>query len=747
MSVSLNIVSIELGIERVTENELWIKDKGLRYIFMFKRNKSSVTLYVGVRGKRTPYKPKRPFKNVTSEAIKRFLSQIDDEGIQANLEEIAEKLWEFYEAWEQHLEDMKISLEIEKYFEEKPLATVKTSSGELTILGSDGFTIPLHGGVIRLGRKTFAVTETTYAPIRKPVPTKKGGVVEVETIAPIMVIAEYVNGEFKRIYVEDPDTKIIRVFDRYPVKIEIKSKATDWLPTLLDAETLVKMIEGELQVPSHKEVFDEIIAAEKRFINFEWDERLYSVVAAYVMYTYYNDFFTTAPRLFFLGPYGSGKTRAMITTTYLSRHGFVVLDPSEASVYRSIEAYGPTLGIDESALDEKLLKLIAAGYKKGLKVPRVDKTIKDSLMLGLFETFSPVIMSFTEPPKELVGQRTIIINMFKTSDPNPERRDPEPHDFEDLRRKLYALRLLGAMEVLEAMEKVREDIKDEFTGREFEIWYPILVMAYLGGEEHYRKVYEYAKEDIEKRSTNLYTEERLILAAIEHVLGNQEEAEFTASQLQEYIVEILQNYEGYTENQARKIWNPVKIGMVLSRIGLKKKPIWTKAGPRYEYIITREKFEDIAKRYGYKRNNTHSNPSKPSNLSEKGESTARHESGETTHVEQSADSEGTPLENLTRLTRVTMIQSRESRNEQLVKEEKLGIQDAILKIVRDHGKITDLELYYELEEMIRAGKVIPIPLNWDLLNKHIEYLEEHGKLKRAYDEREDREYLVLGDNQ
>ena len=746
MSVSLNIVSIELGIERVTENELWIKDKGLRYIFMFKRNKSSVTLYVGVRGKRTPYKPKRPFKNVTLEAIKRFLSQIDDEGIQANLEEIAEKLWEFYEAWEQHLEDMKISLEIEKYFEEKPLATVKTSSGELTILGSDGFTIPLHGGVIRLGRKTFAVTETTYAPIRKPVPTKKGGVIEVETIAPIMVIAEYVNGEFKRIYVEDPDTKIIRVFDRYPVKIEIKSKATDWLPTLLDAETLVKMIEGELQVPSHKEVFDEIIAAEKRFINFEWDERLYSVVAAYVMYTYYNDFFTTAPRLFFLGPYGSGKTRAMITATYLSRHGFVVLDPSEPSVYRSIEAYGPTLGIDESKLDNKLLKLIAAGYKKGLKVPRVDKTIKDSFTLGLFETFSPVIMSFKEPPKELMGQRTIIINMFKTSDPNPERRDPEPHDFEDLRRKLYALRLLGAMEVLEAMEKVREDIKDEFTGREFEIWYPILVMAYLGGEEHYNRVLEYAREDLEKRSSSLYTEERLILAAIEKVLGENNEEEFTASQLQEYIIEILGN-EGYTENQARREWNTVRIGRILARLGIKKKSIRTKVGPRYVYIITHEKFEDIAKRYGYKRNSTRSNCSNCSKISEKGESAAHHESDEAGHVGSSADSEGTLSEKVTTLTTVTTNQGIESRNIQLVKEEKLGIHDAIIEIVKTHEKITDVKLYYELERMLKEGKVVPAPLDWDILNQHIEYLEERGKLKRVYDEREDREYLVLGDNQ
>jgi len=74
------------------------------------------------------------------------------------------------------------------------------------------------------------------------------------------------------------------------------------------------------------------------------------VVASYIVMTYIHDFFTAVPFLFFHGPPASGKTRANLTTTYMCRHGVFVADPSEATMYRLVEAAGPTIGIDESAL-------------------------------------------------------------------------------------------------------------------------------------------------------------------------------------------------------------------------------------------------------------------------------------------------------------------------------------------------------------------------------------------------------------
>jgi len=744
----LNIVKVKLKIDSITEDKLKIKDEDLNYIFMFKRNKRTVSFVVGIRGRGSPYK--FTLKTVDRDIIIKCLKKVDDKGIHNNIDSFADQLMEFYEAWEERLEDLEIALEIQKDFEESPLARVRTSTGEIAILESDGYVIPLHGGLVRLGRKTFAVIETTYALIRKAIQTRKGGIVEIETVAPLMIVAEYVNGELKKIRLEDPEIGVLKIFDRIPVKIEKRSKAASSIPTLLDSETLVKLLNCEINAPGYSDVFNEIINGLRRFVSFEWDERLYSVVASYVLYTYFYDFFTTAPRLFFLGPYGSGKTRAMLTVTYMSRHGFVVLDPSEASSYRSIEAFGPTLGIDESALNERLLKIIAAGYKKGLRVPRIDKSSKDSFILALFDTYSPVVLSFTEPQKEIILQRTIEINMYKTRDPNPERRDPEPHDFEDLRRKLYLLRILKANEFIEAMDRVREEIKDEFMGREYEVWYPLLVAAYLGGEEHYRNVLEYAREDLERRRTSLYSEERLVLIAIELLLGDNDSITFTASQLQEHIVGILVNEEGYTENQARRTWSPEKIGRVLRRIGLKRKSERTKSGPRYVYEIDKEQFENIAKRYGYEC----SRCSKCSRFSEEVVEQTLNESNEGEQGGSMRDTETSLSEKLT--TPTTLTTPKRKPEEKTIGSPssafpmentgKMGILDAILEVVRRHGRATLMQILVDVQEMIERGEVVEAPFNLYYLTNHLEYLENQGKLRLEYDERVNEKYYVLGDN-
>ncbi len=735
------IISIELEIYRISDKELWIKDKGARYLFVFKKNKSSISFYVGVRGKQ-PFKPHRPFREVTVDVLKRFLSRIDDEVLRANYEVFAEQLYAFYESWEEQLDEVEMALEIQRFFEETPLATIQTPTGEIVILGSDGYSIRLSGGIVRQGRRTFAVFETTYAYIKKRFPTKKGGIAEINTISPIMIVSEYNDGKLTKVYLVDPDSNVVRVFDRIPVKIEEGSKAASDLPTLLDSETLVKIARGEYNPPEYSEVFNEVIEGLRKYVNFEWDERLYSVVAAYILFTYFYDFFTTSPRLFFLGPYGSGKTRAMITATYMSRHGFVVLDPSEASTYRSIEAYGPTLGIDESALNDRLLKIISAGYKKGLKVPRVEKASGESFILKLFETYGPVIMSFTDPLPEMIMQRTIKINMKRTRDPNPEGRDPEPHDFEELRRKLYALRILKANEFVEAMDKVREKVSDLFYGREYEIWYPILVAAYLGGEQYFNAVLEYALEDLSKRRENLYSEEKMILAAIDMLFEKQNQGgdtvKFTASDLQSVIITILQDSEGYTEKEVKKKWSAERIGKILSRIGLRNKSDRLPGiGPRKVYVVDIERFCDLVCRYGYEC----SRCSKCSRFSEKGEVENSHGNQAESNGNSNGVQNSTLSQKLTTPTTLTTSDQGEKKP--------IGIREAILLIVKDSNKdnpATTLYIYKKLKEMMRKGQVIFSEKALDNLEKILEDMENEGLLKRDYCEYLFEEYWILGDN-
>lgn len=55
------------------------------------------------------------------------------------------------------------------------------------------------------------------------------------------------------------------------------------------------------------DVYNEILGSLRRYVCYSWDERLYHLSASYVLYTYFHDFFTVAPRLFFLGPYGTER--------------------------------------------------------------------------------------------------------------------------------------------------------------------------------------------------------------------------------------------------------------------------------------------------------------------------------------------------------------------------------------------------------------------------------------------------------
>ena len=184
-------IDIDLEIYQINENKLMIKDKRARYLFVFKKNKSSISFYVGVRGK-PPYKPHRPFREISVDVLKKFLSMIDDEVLRTNCDIFAEKLYAFYETWEQRLDEIETALEIQKFFEDNPLATIQTPRGEIVILASDGYSIKLSGGVVRRGRRTFAVFETTYVYATKKIVTKKGAITEINDIIPIMIVSEYV---------------------------------------------------------------------------------------------------------------------------------------------------------------------------------------------------------------------------------------------------------------------------------------------------------------------------------------------------------------------------------------------------------------------------------------------------------------------------------------------------------------------------------------------------------------------------
>ena len=312
------------------------------------------------------------------------------------------------------------------------------------------------------------------------------------------------------------------------------------------------------------------------------DERVYDIMAAAVAWSYfYRDVKGSTPYLLFLGPWRSGKTRALETLEALCYRAVRVVDPSEASLFRTVELFRPTLLIDEAQIvDGNVRAILASGYRYGAKVARViDPEAKGLEGIRFFSTFSFIIYASREEPPGDILSRSIVINCEKNARPLARRID-EAKALE-LRTRWLAqrLRYFGKIEVR----------FDEFTsddGRLQELFSPLLVMARtFGGAQAVEAIESYGRkveEDIKAYESS--TEEAEVIGAL---LQYVKEAPGDAPEI--VYVSDLRALLGDD-------WSPHKIGRCLSSLGLRR---FKAPGGKRGYYIDYELLRRLALRYGY----------------------------------------------------------------------------------------------------------------------------------------------------
>jgi len=152
----------------------------------------------------------------------------------------------------------------------------------------------------------------------------------------------------------------------------------------------------------------------------------YLVLALWVFHTYLIEKFNTTPILYFYGVKETGKSRAGEVLSELAFRTQRLTSLTEATLFRSVELFKPTLIIDEIRLwgrggNQGLADLMKTTYKRGLKVSRVNMNKNGEDQIEHFDTFTPLVICTTESIPDIIESRCILFTMQKNRNPQIEK--------------------------------------------------------------------------------------------------------------------------------------------------------------------------------------------------------------------------------------------------------------------------------------------------------------------------------------
>jgi hypothetical protein len=372
------------------------------------------------------------------------------------------------------------------------------------------------------------------------------------------------------------------------------------------AEGLEPINEIELFINTLKEIFGSIKDILKKYIDTGEDN--YDLIALWIIGTYTHEVFSSFPYLFFNAMKGSGKSRTIKLITCLSENGKLVMDLTDAVLFRT--ANGSTLGIDEfenvSSKDKQTLRtLLNAAYKKGVKVARMKK-IKMKNELGLqeeklgveeFEVYAPIVMANISGMDSVLEDRCITIIHERSTD---ERINRLLEDFDndtqilDTKGRL-SVQLVKLVQLVQSKNIIRDwndfvGIKSNpettqttsttqitqdklsifekiyssnIKGRHLELFFPLFILASIMGDDLFDKIIETAKNIVSIKKNDDLAESRDV-AFIEFISRQEITLTFVSVkdltiQFREYMQEEDEQYQTITTR-----W----VGRALKRLNL-----------------------------------------------------------------------------------------------------------------------------------------------------------------------------------
>lgn len=258
---------------------------------------------------------------------------------------------------------------------------------------------------------------------------------------------------------------------------------------MIDRETIERIRKNEhINKFSHHDLF-EIVRNEVRRIV-EMPDSASTVLSLWIIGTYIFQAFDAYPYIWFNGPKGSGKTRALELIEQTAYHAEMGMRISNPALFRDVHQHRATICYDEAENllshggdkgdDQDRISLFNSGYRSSGKVRLVEK-IGDNFKTKCFCSYSPKAMASIHPIDEALQSRCLLINMMVAADQKKSEVRIETSGCKKIRSMLFLFRF---SEGVGFFSTARDDAKDnelrkeyDLKNRDWELFKPILLLA------------------------------------------------------------------------------------------------------------------------------------------------------------------------------------------------------------------------------------------------------------------------------
>jgi len=229
-------------------------------------------------------------------------------------------------------------------------------------------------------------------------------------------------------------------------------------------------------------VLDETLATIKRHIACEDNTSILATL--FIAFTWFIDSFQVAPIAVIMSPLKRcGKSWLLEVMGKLSRRPLLASNLTSASIFQAIEAFHPTLLIDETdsflKKNEQMRGVLNSGHTRASAF--VLRAGRNSDTPRKFSTFGAKVLSGIGKLAETIMDRAVVLKLRRKTKVEKVQplRHADPDHFTTLARKLARL----AEDNGPALRSARPQIPESLNDRAQDNWEPLFAIAELAGEE------------------------------------------------------------------------------------------------------------------------------------------------------------------------------------------------------------------------------------------------------------------------